>query len=221
MANGATVTGLNPDYYLSLKGNQNLQVGNFVLTVDASIPRNIYLPSIAGSDAKFGNGQTHLYIIKNGSENVTLIPNGTDGINGNPASLVLDSTSPPITDLLIFQINGVANLWITSSFVGGANVPSLAWNVALSCDVDTHQTTITVTALKKIDHPFALYGVGASSDILNIFGGNVDGTSFDHISAGDSFSGLHTSPIVDILTLRLFDSLGNWSNKIVNYTCHA
>lgn len=116
MANGAIVTGLNPDYNLDLKGNENLQVGNFVLTVDASIPRNIYLPNIA-KNAKFGNGQFHLYIIKNGSEDITIYPSDGDSINGMPSTLVLGSSAPIITDIMIIRNEGFADLWVTSTFI--------------------------------------------------------------------------------------------------------
>jgi hypothetical protein len=140
MANGASVTGLNPDYYLSLKGNQNLQVGNFILYVDASIARDIYLPSILTSEAKFGVAQNHLFIYVFGTSAVYVYPSSGEQINGGQvdAPILIQNTSDSgftVTDIMPI-VNVLNGGWFTPYVAnngsgGGGTVQMLSFDVTI------------------------------------------------------------------------------------------
>ena len=121
MASGEVVSGLNPDYYLSFKGNENLQVGNIVLSVTTDIARNIYLPKLDSSFARFATGSLHIYIVdvtgSASTNNISIYPHPDDMINSLAfgAPLVIN-TNRDVVDILSVGYNK----WATSSYNGGS-----------------------------------------------------------------------------------------------------
>jgi hypothetical protein len=121
MANGATLSGLNPDYYLSLKGNENLQVGNIVLSVTTDIARNIYLPKLDSSFARFATGSLHIFIVditgSAATNNITIYPHPDDKINtGGLGVPLVVNTNSAVVDILSVG-NG---RWSTANYNGGS-----------------------------------------------------------------------------------------------------
>ena len=121
MASGEVISGLNPDYYLSFKGNENLQVGNIVLSVTTDIARNIYLPKLDSSFARFATGSLHIYIVdvtgSASTNNISVYPHPDDRINSLSlgAPLVIN-TNRDVVDILSVGYNK----WATSSYNGGS-----------------------------------------------------------------------------------------------------
>ena len=135
MANGATLSGLNPDYYLSLKGNENLQVGNIVLSVTTDIARNIYLPKLDSSFARFATGSLHIFIVditgSAATNNITIYPHPDDKINtGGLGVPLVVNTNSAVVDILSVG-NG---RWSTANYNGGSGggLTSITYNALVA-----------------------------------------------------------------------------------------
>lgn len=126
MASGSIVSGLNPDYYVSIKGNQNLQVGNLVLSVHTDIDRNIYLPKMS-TLARFATGTIHIYIVDvtggAATHNILVYPDATDQINsgGLGVPLVISANNAVVDILSVGIGNWTTALYAGASGGGGGN----------------------------------------------------------------------------------------------------
>jgi hypothetical protein len=209
MASGEVVSGLNPDYYLSFKGNENLQVGNIVLSVTTDIARNIYLPKLDSSFARFATGSLHIYIVdvtgSASTNNISVYPHPDDRINSLAfgAPLVIN-TNRDVVDILSVGYNK----WATSSYNGGSGGGG-------GSDVNVKDFDITipfarVQALLNDDTLFdTAIAAPASNQIIEVITSNMGFTDY----GGTPYDGTEPkiilcSVVADIKSL-LFTTLGN------------
>jgi hypothetical protein len=228
MANGATVSGLNPDYYLSLAGNENLQIGNFVLSVNTNIARNIYLPKMS-SGAKFATGSLHIFIVditgSAATNNITIYPHPDDKINtGGLGVPLVVNTNSAVVDILSVG-NG---RWSTANYNGGSGggggLTSITYNALVAL---AGAGNLTVGAFYLItDFQMATYiqfsGGGIGSE--EIYTGAIEPMIVQAASAseigGTIISTVNPTDIINYSLLfndREWDAVAGQSTGIITY----
>lgn len=202
--------------------SQALQQDICVIAVTTNRARTIILPQYS---ALINISTQFLIVDESGgaaTHNVTVQTYGSpDKING------ADSVQLDLANGSIFIQGGSLpsrnSQWVALYGGGGSNsgaagIASQAWTIAASCDNVTHETTFTITANKTITHPISFFIV---LDQTNVTTGFFGARALDSIASGDVLTYVYTSPVASPYTFRLFDSLGNWSNEITAYECHA